>query len=233
MADFGLQVLNSSGNVQIDSTFKNLALREKGTLTSGGSEQGNTGWYFASVTTAVGTSPIIAFRSSAKCYLRYSAISGSQITYFFHCQGSGVAVQYWIFDDPSLATMSGNYGLQVFNNVGSVVFDSRTKYMRVIDTLSSPGSITGDPIDSGISRSYSGTPAVVQGQLRYIISNNAVGTPPNVSVISVLTVPAVSFSGGAVTWKADNPATTQFTGNVPEGQNHTPYDYMVLDVSGI
>ncbi len=166
--------------------------------------------------------------------MRYASISGSSITYYFHCIVSGVSVQYWIFNDPSVATLSGNYGLQVFNAAGAKVFDSRTKYMLVIDTMASAGVLVGDTIDNGISRSYSGTPAVVQGQLRYVISNNGVGNPPNITVISVMTAPAVSFSGGTVTWKTENPSTVSFTNqNVPESQNHLAYDYMVLDVSNI
>ncbi|MDR5825780.1 hypothetical protein [Caballeronia sp. LZ043] len=234
MADFGLQVFNSSGNVQIDSTFKNLGLREKGTVVSGGSPSGGTGWYLATLTVSAGISPLIAWRSSGKCYLRYSTVSGSSITYYFHCQGAGVSVQYWIFDDLATATLSGNYGLQVFNSAGGLVFDSRTKYMRVVDTLSSPGGLSGEPMDTGITRSYGGTPAVVQGQLRYIVQNNGTGTGNPVTVISVLTLPAVSFSGSSVTWKTDNPATSTFTGQtVPESQMHLPYDYLVLDVSNI
>ncbi|BBP95976.1 hypothetical protein BSFA1_11050 [Burkholderia sp. SFA1] len=234
MSDFGLQLFNSSGNLQIDSTFKNLGLREKGTTRSGGSPAGNMGWYWATVTTSVGNAPMIAFRSSSKCYLRYSSISGSQITYWFHCLGTGVTVQYWIFDDPSLATLSGNYGLQVFNASGSKVFDSRTKYMRVIDSISAAGS-SGDALDNGFTRSYSGTPAVVQGQLRTRITNTAAGSPPNMTIVTVMFAPAVSFSGGDVSWKTETVVTVNTTGQsgVPEGQARTAYDYLVLDVSGI
>lgn len=235
MADFGLRVVNSSGYVQIDSTYKNLALRESGTVVSGGSSTGNTGWYAATPTTVAGTCPVIAFRASNTCFMRYSVVSGNQITYYFFCQGAGVSVQYWIFDDPAAATPSGSYGLIVKDGAGAKVFDSRLTYMRVIDALSgAASSAADDPWTNGFSRSYSGVPAVVQGQLFSEVLNAIVSTPPNFTVTASWIAGAVSFSGGAVTWKSVNPNTVQSQTSVaPTNQQHSNYDYLVLDVSNM
>lgn len=233
MADYGLKLVNASGFVQIDSTYKNLALRETGTVVSGGAAVGSTGWYAATLTTSAGTSPVIAFRCSSPCFIRYSAASGGTRTYYFMCYGSGVSVQYWIFDDPAGITGSGTYGLVVNNASGAKVFDSRMKYMRVIDTLSGTSSYaTGDPLVNGFSRSYAGTPAVVQGQLYSQIINQAVGTAPVFTISSIWLAAAATTSGNTVTWKTENPNTVQSqTSVVPQSQQHANYDYLVLDVS--
>ncbi|WP_414446866.1 hypothetical protein AB4851_08790 [Burkholderia sp. 22PA0099] len=236
MADFGLEVINSSGFVQIDSTYKNLGLRAKGVVTSGGAPIGGVGWYYATVTITAGASPVIAFRSSGKCYLRYSTASGGTITYYFHCQGAGMQVWYWVFDDPVLATLSGNYGLSVSDGSGAVVFDSRTNYMRVIGAVSGAGAPGSDPIDAGFTGSYSGVPAVVQGQLRYQVINTLVGgQPPNATTVQNLLAVAVSFPGLSVTWRQENPASVTFNRqqNIDPSISHLAYDYLVIDVSSM
>ncbi|WP_414451297.1 hypothetical protein AB4851_20825 [Burkholderia sp. 22PA0099] len=236
MADFGLKVVNSSGFIQIDSTYKNLGLRTKGIATSGGSPVGDVGWYYATVTISAGVGPVIAFRSSGKSYLRYSTVSGGTITYYFHCQGSGVLVWYWVFDDPSLATLSGTYGLRVRDGSGAIAFDSRTSYMRVIDAITGAGAPGSDPIEGGFTRGYSGVPAVVQGQLRYQVINTLVGgQPPNATTIQSLLAAAVSFPGVSVAWRQENPASATFSRqqNVDPPISHLAYDYLVLDVSNM
>ncbi|MCY0385668.1 hypothetical protein OVY01_00110 [Robbsia sp. Bb-Pol-6] len=236
MADFGLAVYNSSGYLQIDSTYKNLSLRTKGAVTSGGSPTA-TNWYSASFTVAYGTSPVMAFRpSSGQAMLLYSTVSGSNITYYVLCSASGVTVSYWVFDDPVSVTVSGLYGLIVNNAAGAKVFDSRSNYMRVVGVLSSPGVLTGDPMDSsgGITQTF-GTSnlAVVQGQLRSSINNNSAGTGS--TTYSLFLAAAFTVSGTSVVWKSANEQTTSTaSGGVPPSQQSVlAYDYLVLDVSNM
>ena len=161
MADYGLKVWNKDGFVQIDGTYRNLGLRAKGSVYSGGVGS-STGFYIAAVTLPA-TAPMLAWRATAPTAQRQIVQSGGQITYYFECQGNGVRVDYWLFDFPDFAILPGNYGLRVWSASGEVVFDSRARYMRVIDSLQAFGAgAVGDPIDSGIARGYGvGTIAVV------------------------------------------------------------------------
>jgi hypothetical protein len=234
MADYGIVIRNTSSQLQIDGTFKNLAVRERGSVVSGGAQMG-TGWYYATLTTTAGSTPIVAFRSSGPCYLRRTQRSGGSVTYTFHCQGAGVTVWYWIFDDPLLSPVSGNWGLRINNASGSPVFDSRAKYMRVLDMLSSPGSLN-DPIDSGIQRSYPGaSPALMQGQLRCIIQNTQIGgAPPIVDYVQTMSAVAATFPGNGVSWQLQGVSVINFNRQpLPESINHWGYDYMVIDVNGM
>ncbi|MDR5801213.1 hypothetical protein [Caballeronia sp. LZ001] len=233
MPDFGLQVYNQSNVLQIDSTYKNLALRAKGSVAATtATAQGD--WFYATVTVSAGVSPVMAFRCPVACYLRQTTIANGNITYLFLVKGNSQIVQYWIFDDPVQATRSGNYGLQVFNSAGSLVFDSRSKYMRVLDSVRGNGNLS-DPIEAGFTRSYSGLPAVVQGQLRFRVTNNATGQPPAITVFGALEQVAPTFSGTNITFAMMPSAVVQYSvnQNVPPGQFHTAYDYLVLDVANI
>jgi hypothetical protein len=237
MADFGLQLFNSSGNVQIDSTYKNLGLREKGSVVSSSSAPiGSTGFYYATFTTVAGTCPVVAFRSNGTCYLSHSTTSGNSTTYYFSCSAANVTVQYWIFDDLANVTLSGNYGLQVFNAAGGKVFDSRSKYMRIVDLVRGTNEASNGAMASGFTQSYSGLPAVVQGQLYYYLTYGIIGaSSAPYTVQRILTAATVTFPSGGVTWQSKTADVSVFTNqsSLPDSRTHRSYDYLVLDVSNI
>ncbi|RLK45936.1 hypothetical protein [Cupriavidus plantarum] len=235
MADYGMKIWGSHGFVQIDGTYRNLGLRAKGSVFSGGVSS-ETGWFYAIVTLPA-DAPVLAWRSTAPTVQQVISQVGNQITYYFQCQGSGVRVDYWLFDYPNLALLPGNYGLRVWNVAGDVVFDSRAKYMRVIDTLITQNAQTVDPIQTGISRAYSvGNIAVVQSILRYSMPVEAIEVGvPNPRMMQFLRAAVVRFDGPAALSFYEavvNSVIYEGQGNlIPTPQWQDNYGYMVLDVS--
>lgn len=235
MAEYGLKVWNKDGFVQIDGTYRNLGLRAKGSVYSGGVSS-STGFFIASVTLPA-AAPMLAWRATAPTVQRQIVQSGAQITYYFECQGSGVRVDYWLFDFPDFSIMPGNYGLRVWNAGGEVVFDSRAKYMRVVDSLQALGAgAVGDPIDNGISRAYSvGTIAVVQSLLRYDISSNPIEPGPKPRYLSIYKAAGVRFDGvAALTYGMYIVNSIEYESgdtSAPPPQAQSGYGYLVLDVS--
>lgn len=109
----GLQVINDYGTVQIDENYRNLFLRTSGT---GG------------VPSASGsmTSPLLAMQS-AGLSCGFGLTDGNGIVYQTNSAGS---FKWWIWD--VIANSSGNYGFQVFNASGQMVFDALQKPMRIV-----------------------------------------------------------------------------------------------------
>jgi len=235
MADYGLQVVNDGGFVQIDSTYKNLGLLAKGSVISSGTPT-QTGWYPAVFSVAVGATPIVAARpSSGYAVLVSTVLSGNTVTYTYYCDASGTTLYYWVFDDPARGINDGsNYGLLVRNAASEVVFDSRLRYMRVLGFFSGNEYYApAPPIDSGETFSYaSSNLAVVQSAFRHWWTGIALGSPPN-SGYALLFMTGFSISGSNATFKLCN-VNTIYSNQGPitvEGNRIENYAYMVLDVS--
>lgn len=133
MADFGLIIRNQDNFIQIDSTYANLGLTSKGTTTAPDYAGGLNGGYYQGYVTVTGINPIIALSSTDYCKVRMMTQSGNSFTFYIWCKTQNQSFDYYVFDSPGIISLSGNYGLQVFNNGGSKVFDSRIPYMRVKD----------------------------------------------------------------------------------------------------
>ncbi|MDR5778769.1 hypothetical protein QCE63_04900 [Caballeronia sp. LZ065] len=228
MADFGLQVFNANGYLQIDSTYANLALRQKGSFVSGGAAS-STGWYKASLTVPYGVTPLLAVRpSSGMCSLISSSVSGSNITYLFYCSASAVTLSYWLFDSPAGIAGSGSYGLIVNNASGVRVFDSRMPYLRILDFIN--GSATGPTL----SANYGKTIAVVQTELWYAYS---VSVPPYPQTGGIINFDAMAFSissgnafsasGQLLEYSLEDPAPDVNT------TPRTSYAFLVVDVTNL
>lgn len=231
MADYGLKVVNSAGYVQIDSTFKNLGLRVKGSVVSGGSPTAS-GWYQATITVPAGSTPVLAVRPSSGYATQISATTANgYITYTYYCSAAGITLSYWVFDDPLLSGASGQYGLIVRNSGGSTVFDSRIDYMRVLGVFSGTGDTT--PIESGYSLNLpsGATPAVVQSQLRYRWTAQLID---NQTILAAFVAAAFSISGASVSFSSQ--VINSF--NAPNSTviNTTPsnaYSYLFIDVTNM
>lgn len=130
----GLQIFNDSGFIQIDANYLNMELKSKGSAVIGPSNMANGGSTIGKVSFSVGgENPSIAFISSgmAACYL--ASRSGSTFTFeIYNGENANNTVEWFVFDN-SNNDGAGNSGLQVFNAVGRLVFDSNKKYLRVLD----------------------------------------------------------------------------------------------------
>ncbi|WP_250467621.1 hypothetical protein [Caballeronia sp. GAFFF2] len=228
MADFGLKVVNANGFLQIDSTYANLGLRQKGSITSGGAATAN-GWYAATLTVAYGVSPMLAVRpASGQCVLVSTSVSGSNITYKFYCNASGVAITYWLFDSPAGITGSGSYGLIVRNSSGSPVFDSRMSYLRILDFINGTGT------NVSLSTPYSKTIAVVQTQLWY---SWGISTPPYPQTGGIVNFLAMPFAVSNNTFSASSGQLIDYSRQDPapaiNSTARNGYAYIIVDVTNM
>ena len=169
---YGLQIKNAvTGSVQIDETYRNLAFKQKGTLTlsssPGGSPQagigtpGSNGVFAITASGADFVNPVIVFYSPNThiALIKRRLVNATT----FHIQvvayGSDApnkTFQYFLFDVPPAPSGTG-YGLRVMDSAGNLTFDSNLKYMKVLNPTTTwvydTGSSThilanGAPFDS-------------------------------------------------------------------------------------
>lgn len=113
----GLEVFNDDGIYQIDGESPNLVFITKGSATG-------------SVTFSSPAYPIVFIRPNMgrRIFLRHNG--GTSYTFF--CQG---AFSYWVFCGLT-ASSGSNFGLQVFNAAGSLVYSSHSKPLKIISVRS-------------------------------------------------------------------------------------------------
>lgn len=121
----GLIVYNDHGTVQIDETYRNLAVAAQGTPTMDGNGAAAT--------------PVIHSTTGMM------AVRGAYLTRYFNWPASndaklfstpGQQASYYLFDVPSGAA---SFGFQVFTAAGDLAFDAAKKYARVRDTFTTTG----------------------------------------------------------------------------------------------
>jgi hypothetical protein len=226
----GFRTKTSGGGIQIDQTYKNLALRAKGSFDPGTSS--NKGkWRIGSIT-VTGNSPALAWRCAKPCAMVYATRSGTSITYTFMVADTSGTVEWWLFDTPDYGVANGPLGLRVRNPAtNAVVFDSRMKYMRVVGAVN--GSIAnGMPANA----SYTGSPALVTGNSAYIYTSQVIGgigSPPPYPWIDFTNYLMAALNGQQITWSSpqtdatDHPANQTFN----NGARQDAYNFLVIDVA--
>jgi hypothetical protein len=163
---YGLQTTNTGGNVVIDSTYRNLVLRQKTTFSitpttqSSGVVSIDVGRQNVSFANA--SSPVICLNSDTPAGLSAISISGSTYTWTISANNQCTVTAY-IFDVP--VTTTSTYGLKVFDASSNLVFNSDYKYMKVVDFFNLDYNFSGTT--PTVTRSYSsGTYAVCVGNPR-------------------------------------------------------------------
>lgn len=156
----GLVVYNDTGALQIDSLYRNMSLVSRGTLALNGSDQGTC---YADVPRTPGT-PVIAWRSDFPVSRSYAPNGDFRLS--ANLSELGKPIQYYVFDWPKLIT-PGNSGLQVYDGIGELIFDSNMRWFKVKGLVS-----TGDPQSSGQdnsfgARTYATMQASPAGQLTF------------------------------------------------------------------
>jgi hypothetical protein len=118
----GVLIYNNANTVLIDDNYSNLAVRYSGWVTLGASETMRT------VALGAMELPIVATRGNQFCRGVINLARDGIII-----QGvPGTSIQYFMFDRP---IASGAAGLQVFDTVRRLVFDSSRQYARVRDAF--------------------------------------------------------------------------------------------------
>lgn len=139
----GLRVRNNNNVIQIDNQYKNLAMTQKGTVTTiaGAIPQFNPNVAYASITVS-GTNPQIALipTEDAVASLWYISMSGAN--FVFHIVSRAAAtIPYYVFDN----TISGVGGakLKMRDSAGNLFFDSSNKYLKIVGMLNTTND---DPV---------------------------------------------------------------------------------------
>lgn len=140
----GYQAQNVGGFIQIDETYRNFALRQKGLIaalpsTNVGNVYAGTLWDY--VVTVTADFPVVAIAPGSSlyaCHLQYATRSGSNWTFHFYTLGGGPGpAYYYVFDVPQ--PVPGAYGLEVFTAGVALAFSAAHKYMRVVSGAAPAG----------------------------------------------------------------------------------------------
>lgn len=125
----GITITGTSGAVQIDELYKNLAVVASGSSTT---DTPNIFGYSKDITLSSGTSPLIAIKCDSFHAVVGLAVSGASYTWTIAVDApSGTSFDYWIFDSPS--SSAATMGMLVWDASGALVFDSGLKYLRIAD----------------------------------------------------------------------------------------------------
>jgi hypothetical protein len=134
---FGITITGQHGFTQIDSNFKNLAFRQKATLTF------NNSTHEASFTWSNGVTPLVCWRGSTPAALMRVDQSGSSFTYTFRKPvGASGSVEYFLFDTAAQAATS--FGLNIYAPDGSVAFAGDLRYPKILGVYQVPNSGSGN-----------------------------------------------------------------------------------------
>ncbi|MNM35029.1 hypothetical protein D3C81_456950 [compost metagenome] len=144
----GLQIVNDYGTLQIDNDYQNYMLRTKGSVTTVAASGGTVTNYSASIQ-VVGNNPQIFFDvNNGFISTGWRTVSGNVHTFAIFTT-TVVTVSYYIFDNDIPA--AGNFGMQVFNAAGRLVFDSSNHCLRIAAVAHMPPNISGDPVTVPVS----------------------------------------------------------------------------------
>ncbi|EFV83906.1 hypothetical protein HMPREF0005_02032 [Achromobacter xylosoxidans C54] len=242
MADYGFRARNGSNEIQIDSTYKNFALRDKGVITA------SEGWFHGNFRQAnaytARNAGIVAFRSNGAATLYGMSPSGSGMSLnFLGYQPGGTPVTIWwyVFDEPIEASIpSGErYGMVVKNASWVKTFDSRIDYMRMADFWSGtandiPSTSSGLPPSFAL-RVYPGiTPAIIQGNMCNSQTEVPIGVGPGVQFMQFRMWQMAKQDGGTIgqTICVEDYGPSATPSNWPDIRR-TQFSSTIIDVTGL
>lgn len=221
----GIEIRNSNSNLVIDGDFQNLALSSKFSVTCSVPDYaGYRGTFTAPANALVAV-------SDPKVSVLLVSRSGGSYKYHLIRPTVGAATVY-VF--APLTSTPSTFGMQVFNESGSLVFDSGFKYLRVLDILNNPnlGPAAGGS-GTGETRYYAGVGALAvvhSSPFFYGVDDTFQGDIRFYSEFASV----VSISGSQVNFFADTvymheyhstyPIYPQVSGGIPQ--------FLVIDVTG-
>lgn len=234
----GLEVYGDSGQVQIDGSTAHITLLRKGTVVSDGSGTvTGTSTSFAKI--AVNAGEILAFRPApgqyANLYGRYNGLVSLIVT------GLGTAIDYWVFSSHQPSGL--NYGLQVFNESGGLIYDTGRPVMNVVGEHVGTGGPVGWAASS-VALIPVTTYAGIDRRIEYLPAG-ALGAPDYMMFI-IATMGLVTVSGNTTTsinqivshaatgpYSGGSGSAGPPTGWVYEGNNGTDNRFMVISTDNL
>ncbi len=198
------------GSIAIDSNYYNLALRQKGRLMLTSQPSGNTPHFRSETMTLAGDQAIIAFRAPKPVAMYRSFKTGNSFQFTFAGQsGDPIPVDWWLFDLPQYGISNQSGGKLIVRRPqdGTIAFDSRMSYLKVMDFVQPTGPDR---------RSYAKLPATVMVNRNWVDSSNT-------SPIG----PGVRQKGSGMVWTEGNDVVYQFqtTELYPTDSSAANYSY--------
>ena len=151
MSDYGLKIINASGETQIDSIYKNHCLLDSGVTALDVSANSFQEVDFINTTKV----PIVAWRPNSSWGSAYAGLKKSGADFidaWFLSQydnGGGVNSIAWIVFVPGNVNAIPSYGLVVYNSNGEVVFNGDDNYMKIQSVYTgSLGNISVEDADN-------------------------------------------------------------------------------------
>lgn len=171
----GFKLRRENSTIAIDGDYFNLALRQKGSVAV--TKKGDLYVPYGDVTVAA-DQPLIAYRSTFAAALATATRSGGNVTFRFYGMGQGQAtgegtLEWWLFDLPEYGQTYDTRGKLITRRQsdGRVSFDSRKKYLKVMDFFSHANN-------SDTPRDYPRTPGVVTINRAWATSQRQMVSPP-------------------------------------------------------
>ncbi|WP_162619859.1 hypothetical protein [Salinicola acroporae] len=238
MADYGISIVNDQSEILVNGSYENLCLRYKFNVSVDESPGSATG-YTKQFSRQCDTPAIVLTGDPA--FVRLIEKDGNGFTFYVIANRSDDSpnpknITVWIFDKPRYGEkFNTNYGIQVLNpSNNSTIFDSRNKYLRIIDVISGD---RGDIINGGsISRSYPGRivgmlPATRQAGATYQILNPG-SIPTYLLTINIFPVSSANSDdvrverGGSSVQQVANSTSEQ-----PASKEDFSFLYLVVDLT--
>lgn len=140
---FGLEVRNTTDNLVVDMTYRNLSLQQKYDFNIA------SGATFTVVQTNC-DAPLMAINASGYVGFYGLGVSGSTYTWRFKSSEASSGSVY-IFDKPH-SSSSSTFGMKVLASDGTTeIFNSDNKYLRVVDVLDVPWTASTNAISPQVT----------------------------------------------------------------------------------
>lgn len=230
MGRFGFRAVNkTTGSIQIDDQYWNLAVLAKSSITSNSTPEADTSRYLATITVTSSEPPILGVVCSGYVGLWKVAKSGTSWTFTYFTETASQAMTVFRFGKP--ADLGPGWGVRIKRG-GSIRYDSRHQYARVAGVQSGTGLSAGSAsYDS--AKTYAIVHSLPAGQWNYTVQ--AIGS--NFTSTESRSLMMATASSGTVAWKN----VLFFLQLIPAGvtgparvynQIYAKWAWLVLDVTG-
>lgn len=219
-----VKIRNGNSALLIDESYSNLAVRQSGVVVSGAANS----YGFSTVTISLEhDQSVLAVRSSNKVGILNTSYSAGRVSYTLLCIGGVATVEYWNFDLPKYASFDPQHAKLIVRNptTGEKAYDSRLRYMRVINFQYTTGGDQVQPITTNYAADVK--TAVVFASMPWFYRSQRVGVGQNPPILVVQGFGMIQASGSSATIYHFQ-RHTEFTDQNPN-QNTVYPDSQMLD----
>lgn len=223
----GLQVFNEQGGFIIDGSYMNLSLSQK--LVASTVPQGNFNQARFTYTAPAGLSipPVLAIQCPVRVVISGPVVSGNTYDWLVISYAGPTTVTGFIFLEPPAT--GNNFGLQVFNESGQLVFDATFPYMRVIDLIA-PTPTNNEP--EPITKTYLGVDSIAFFQNTLAVEQSCFQLPTTPPRMQIAHVYYGASTNGNVLSTGRQTFSLQQSGVCGPGIVKRDSSITVIDVSG-